>query len=91
MDEYGELKVLGKFYGKPVFGNLYNTRDLNQLNSEEDWKFLQFKGEIEVEVPSSHECKVKLPNGINFYLVKRRRTWLGYDWILLYVGRRDEL
>lgn len=83
MNEHEELKVLGKFYGKPVYGNPYISEGLNYLNSAEDWKFLQFRGEIEVDAPSPHECKMKLPNGIQFYLVKRRRTWLDYDWILI--------
>lgn len=79
-----KLKVLGKFYGRLVYGNFYAVKDLSYLNSAEDWKFFQFKGEIEVEAPSLHECKIKLPNGTQFYLLKRRRTWLDYDWILLY-------
>ncbi len=81
MNKYNcELKVLGRFYGKPVYG----IRNLDYLNSAEDWKFLQFRGEIEVEVLSQGECKIKLPNGSQLYLVKKRRTWLDYDWILLY-------
>jgi hypothetical protein len=80
--DYKKLKVLGKFYGKPVYVNPRTIRNLDYLNSAEDWKFLQFRGEIEVDAPSPYECKLKLPNGLEFYLVKRRRTWLDYDWIL---------
>jgi hypothetical protein len=78
------LEVLGKFYGKPVYENPLVAKALEYLNSAEDWKFRQFQGEIDVEALSQGECKIKLQNGIQLYLVKRRRTWLDYDWILLY-------
>ena len=82
--DYKKLKVLDRFYGKLVYGNPRAIRNLDYLNSAEDWKLLQFRGEIGVDAPSPHECKIKLPNGIQFYLTKRRRTWPDYDWILLY-------
>ena len=84
MNKYDDLKILGKFYGKSVYGNPYTIDDLDDLTSAEDWKFLQFRGQIESEAPSLHECRIKLPNEIQLYLVKRKRTWLDYDWILLY-------
>jgi hypothetical protein len=84
MNKREELKVLGRFYGKSVYGNYDVIKSLGYLNSVYDWKFLQFKGEVEVDAPSPHECRIKLPNGIQFYLVKRRRTWFDHDWILLY-------
>jgi hypothetical protein len=84
MGKCKELKILGNFYGKPVYENPLVAKALEYLNSAEDWKFLQFRGEIEINVPSQHECKIKLSNGTQLYLVKRRRTWLDYDWILPY-------
>lgn len=89
--DYKALKVLGRFYGKLVYGNPYIAKDIDYLNSAKDWKFLQFRGEIEVDALSEHECRMKLPNGIQFYLVKRRRTWLDYDWILLYADENLKL
>jgi hypothetical protein len=84
-----ELKFLGKFYGKSVYENPFVAKALEYLNSVEDWKLLQFNGEIEVDQVSTGEYKIKLPNGILVYLTKRRgRTWLGYDWILLYADER---
>ena len=90
MDEHEseKLKVLGKFYGRSVYGDLCTIRDLGYLYSAEDWKFLQFRGEIEVDAFSPHECKIMLQSGIELYLVKKRRTWLDYDWILLYADEK---
>lgn len=67
-----ELKLPGKFYGKPVYEIPFVAKALEYLNSAEDWKPLQFKGKIEVDQALSCALRIKLPNGIQFYLGKIR-------------------
>jgi hypothetical protein len=66
MENYGELKRLGRFYGKTVYGYSNPVKGLDYLNSVRDWKLLQFRGEMEVEGDSPHECWMKLPSGDQF-------------------------